>query len=93
MLRAESSGGLPQSSGGVSRSRGLSPAGRLCAFILLAALLFAVARQVGHELGPIGTSHVRSVVVPRGGSGGGMNMNMNIGAGTVPLQRRAEAAR
>jgi hypothetical protein len=92
MLTPESSGSLPQPSGGASRSRGLSPAGRLCAFVLLAALLFAVARQVGHDLGPIGTSHARSVVVSPGRSGG-MNMNMNMGAGTVHLQRFAETAR
>jgi len=92
MQTAQSSGNLPQSSGGLSRSRGLSPAGRLCAFVLLAALLFVGARQVGHDLGPIGTSHARSVVVSPGRSGG-MNMNMNMGAGTVHLQRRAEAAR
>jgi hypothetical protein len=84
MLTSESSGILPQSNGGVSRPRGLSPAGRLCAFVLLAALLFVVARQVGHDLGPIGTSHARSVVAPHGRSGGGMNMNM--GSGTVRLK-------
>jgi hypothetical protein len=93
MLTSESPGSLPQSSGGVSRSRGLSPAARLCAFVLLAALLFAVARQVGHDLGPIGTSHARSVVVPHGGSGGGMNMNMNMGAGTERIRQLAAAAR
>jgi hypothetical protein len=91
MLTAKSSGSLPQSTGGASQSRGLSPAGRLCAFVLLAVLLFAGARQLGHDLGPIGTSHARSSVVPQGGSGGGMNMNM--GAGTVHLQRPAETAR
>jgi hypothetical protein len=73
---------------GHGQARGLSPAGRLLVFVLFAALLFAAAWQVGHDLGPIGTSHVRSVIPPRG-QGGGMNM----GAGNLRFVRRAEAAR
>ncbi|HUC27569.1 MAG TPA: hypothetical protein VMA73_33145 [Streptosporangiaceae bacterium] len=92
MLTSETPGSLPQSRGSGSRSRGLSPAGRLCAFVLFAALLFAGARQVGHDLGPIGTSRARSVVVSPGRSGG-MHMNMNIGARKMGLQRSGETPR
>lgn len=67
----------------------LSPAARLCAFMLLAVLLFLGAREVGHRLGPVGTSHGRSVVVPSGRSGGGMNMS----AGHIRVGRPAGLAR
>jgi hypothetical protein len=67
----------------------LSPAARLCAFVLLAALLFLGAREVGHHLGPVGTSHGRSVVVPSGGSTGGMNMS----AGHMSFSRPTGSAR
>ncbi len=76
----------PDSSG--SAGHELSPAARLCAFVLLAVLLFVGAREIGHRLGPVGTSHARSVVIPSGGSGGGMNMS----AGYMNARRPAGAA-
>jgi hypothetical protein len=67
----------------------LSPAARLCAFALLAILLFFCAREVGRSLGPIGTSHVRSVVTPGGRSGGGMG---DMGAGPASVGRQPGSA-
>jgi hypothetical protein len=68
---------VPAASGG--RGRALSPGARLCAFALLAVLLFVCAREIGHRLGPIGTSHARSFVTPGGGQSGGMNMSAGAG--------------
>jgi hypothetical protein len=70
----------------------LSPAARLCAFALLVLLLFLCAREIGHSLGPVGTSHVRSVVTPTGRSGGGMG-GMNMGAGPASNGHWPESAR
>jgi hypothetical protein len=88
MLTTDSSAGGTPSGHGPRHAPGLTPAGRLCAFVLLAVLLFAAAWQVGHDLGPIGASRARSVIAPRG-EGGGMKM----GALNERLLWRAETAR
>lgn len=68
--------------------RALSPAVRLCAFGILVLLLFLAAREVGHELGPVGPARARSTFVAPSGGGG-----MNMGAGIVPAARFATARR
>jgi hypothetical protein len=85
----DSSASLPLPGAVGVRGHELSPAARLCAFALLAVLLFLGAREVGHSLGPVGTSHARSVVTPTGRSGGGMNMSV----GRLTAGRPADSAR
>jgi hypothetical protein len=80
---------LPLRGGASTAGHAISPAARLCAFALLAVLLFLGAREVGYRLGPIGTAHARSVVTPSERSNGGMNMS----AGGLRAGRSAEWAR
>jgi hypothetical protein len=69
----------PESSGidsdgqvGGDRAGRVSPAARLCAFLLLLALVFAAAFLVGTRLGPLTTGH--------GAPSHGQPMNMGLGA-------------
>jgi len=87
--KPDRSAGLPLRGGPSAGGHVIGPAARLCAFALLAVLLFLGARAVGHTLGPIGTAHARSVVTPTGGSKGGMNMSV----GRLTPGRPAESAR
>jgi hypothetical protein len=89
--KPDRSASLPLRGGPSAGGHVIGPSARLCAFALLALLLFLGARAVGHTLGPVGTSHARSVVTPTGGSKGGMNMNMS--AGHLPPDRPTDSAR
>ena len=57
----------------------MSPAAKLCGFVLLLAVVFAGAYAVGTKMGPLAPGRApssTSTAVPAapGGSGGGMNM-------------------
>jgi len=56
----------------------VSPAAKLCGFLLLLAVVFAGAYAAGTHLGPV------SVGVSRSGSGGSGSMNMG-GSGSMNM--------
>ena len=54
----------------------MSPAAKLCGFLLLLAVMFGGAYAAGARIGPVAPGGAPSSPVPAqpGGSGGGMNM-------------------